>query len=239
MYVHKPPMYIRFDEIDNIHFARSDATTRSFDVEIVQRNGPTINFSNIAKEDYNKLFDFVERKGLKVRNTKRMEQKYKEDAFAGSDEELDPYKEKLKDDAASDDESDTDDEDFDVSKAEKKQQQEKNSSEGSGSEPEEEYSSAASDVTDDLIQPAKKAKKDKGDKSKKEKKETKKAPVKKPKVEKESPTKKNISKEFVDDDSDSSDSGSDRQKPSTSSGKSKSKSKRKSSSEEESMDDSD
>lgn len=49
MYVHKPPMYIRFDEIDNVHFARSDATTRSFDFEIVQRSGNTINFSNIAK----------------------------------------------------------------------------------------------------------------------------------------------------------------------------------------------
>lgn len=62
------------------------------------------------------MFDFVEKKGLKVRNTKRMEQKYKEDAFADSDEELDPYKEKLKDAAVSDDESDSDDEDFDVDK---------------------------------------------------------------------------------------------------------------------------
>jgi structure-specific recognition protein 1 len=102
------------------------------------------------------LFDFVEKKGLKVRNAKRMDNKsYKEDAFAGSDEELDPYKETLKDNAASDDESDSDDEDFDVAKAERKQQVEKDSSAGSGSEPDEEYSSAASDVTDDLIQPKK------------------------------------------------------------------------------------
>jgi structure-specific recognition protein 1 len=49
VYIHKPPMYLRFDEIDNVHFARSDATTRSFDFEIVQRNGTSINFNSIAK----------------------------------------------------------------------------------------------------------------------------------------------------------------------------------------------
>jgi hypothetical protein len=42
------------------------------------------------------LFDFVEKKGLKVRNTKRMEHKYKSDAFAGSDVA------KLKNDAVND-----------------------------------------------------------------------------------------------------------------------------------------
>ncbi|KAI6232604.1 FACT complex subunit SSRP1 [Aphelenchoides fujianensis] len=98
MFVHKPPMYLRFDEIDNVHFARSDASTRFFDFEIVQRNGTTLNFSSIPKEEYDALFDFVEKKRLKVRNAKRLEHRAAgEDAFAGSDdEELDPYREKLK-----------------------------------------------------------------------------------------------------------------------------------------------
>jgi structure-specific recognition protein 1 len=264
MYVHKPPMYIRFDELDNVHFARSDATTRSFDFEIVQRNGTTINFSNIAKEDYNTLFDFVQKKGLKVRNAKRLDHKsYKEDAFAGSDdEELDPYKETLKANAASDDDSDSDDEDFDVNKAVVKQQEEEDSSAGSGSEPDEEYDSAASDVTDDMaqVQPKKakkeksekkeksKEKSEKGEKSEKKSKKSKsddgpstsKKSSKKSKAEESSPTKKNISKEFIEDDSSSeggnkssgSDSGEE-ENPITSAPPSK-KSKKKASNDEDS-----
>lgn len=49
MYVHKPPMYIRFEEIDNLHFARSDTATKSFDLEIVPKNAQPITFTNIAK----------------------------------------------------------------------------------------------------------------------------------------------------------------------------------------------
>ena len=47
------------------------------------------------------MFDYVQSKGLKIRNAQRLgEKSYKEDKFAASsDEELDPYKEKLKDDA--------------------------------------------------------------------------------------------------------------------------------------------
>ncbi|CAD5234722.1 unnamed protein product [Bursaphelenchus xylophilus] len=189
MYVHKPPMYIRFEEVDNLHFARSDASTRSFDLEIVLRNSQSYTFSNIAKEEYNKLFDFAEKKGLKIRNASRIESnKYKVDAFADSDEELDPYKESLKEDAAGDDdESDSEDEDFDVDKAAKKQKQEKDSSEGSGSEPEEEYDSSGSEVTDDdMIEEVKeKPKKEKREKKEKESKKSEKAEKKGKKKEKD------------------------------------------------------
>ena len=54
------------------------------------------------REEYNKLFDYVQTKGLKIRNAQRMgEVKYLEDKFADSsdDEKLDPYAEKLKKDA--------------------------------------------------------------------------------------------------------------------------------------------
>ena len=55
-----------------------------------------------CREEYNKLFDYVQSKGLKIRNAQHMgEVKYREDKFADSsdDEELDPYAEKLKNDA--------------------------------------------------------------------------------------------------------------------------------------------
>lgn len=182
MYVHKPPMYIRFEEIDNLHFARSDASTKSFDLEIVHKNGTSTTFSSIAKEEYNKLFDFAQNKGLKIRNATRLDNKYKVDAFAGSDDEIDPYKESLRNRAAADDDddgSDSEDEDFDVDKAVKKQQADKDSSEGSGSEPDEEYDSSGSDVVteEDEEVEKKKPKKDKVEKKekseKKEKKESK------------------------------------------------------------------
>ena len=35
--MHKPSLYIRFEEIDNVHFARSDVSTRSFDFEILKK----------------------------------------------------------------------------------------------------------------------------------------------------------------------------------------------------------
>ncbi|KAL3075234.1 hypothetical protein niasHS_014963 [Heterodera schachtii] len=189
VYVHKPALYMRFEEVDNVHFARSDVSLRSFDFEIVQKSGQSIIFSNIGKEEYNSLFDYVQTKGLKIRNAQRLGEKaYKEaDKFAGSsDEELDPYKEKLKDDArerAAGSESDSEDEDFNVEKEMKKRKADKDSSEGSGSEPDEEYSDDGADVSDDLMgtdkgkekekEGAKKRKKDreegKEEKSKKEK----------------------------------------------------------------------
>lgn len=49
IWVHKPPIYIRFEEIDNVHFTRNDASTRSFDFEVVLRNGNLVTFSSIAK----------------------------------------------------------------------------------------------------------------------------------------------------------------------------------------------
>lgn len=68
------------------------------------------------REEYNKLFDHVQSKGLKIRNATRLNDKplYKDDAFVDSDEELDPYKESLKRDVANRDkaglsESDSDD----------------------------------------------------------------------------------------------------------------------------------
>uniref|UniRef100_A0A914MJ70 FACT complex subunit SSRP1 n=1 Tax=Meloidogyne incognita TaxID=6306 RepID=A0A914MJ70_MELIC len=73
----------------------------------------------LTEEEYNKLFDYVQSKGLKIRNAQRLgEKSYKEDKFAASsDEELDPYKEKLKDDArerAANSDSDSEDDWLDL-----------------------------------------------------------------------------------------------------------------------------
>ena len=68
IYVHKPPIHIRFDEILSINFARSGGSTRSFDFEVETRAGFVHTFSSIEKEEYSKLFDFVSNKKLRVKN---------------------------------------------------------------------------------------------------------------------------------------------------------------------------
>lgn len=68
IYLHKPPVHIRFDEIQSINFARSGGSTRSFDFEIETKTGVVHTFSSIEKEEYSKLFDFVSTKGLRVKN---------------------------------------------------------------------------------------------------------------------------------------------------------------------------
>ncbi|KAK0407736.1 hypothetical protein QR680_003557 [Steinernema hermaphroditum] len=161
LFIHKPPMYIRFEEVSNVNFARSDVSTRSFDFEVDLKNGNSYVFNSVEKDEYNRLFDFVQQKGIRIRNAKRAGNvAYKEDKFAGSDDEIDPYKEAVKAEGkergANMDDSDSDDEDYDVEADARKKMEDRDSSEGSGSEPDEEYDSNAgedsdaSEISDDL-----------------------------------------------------------------------------------------
>ncbi|XP_014674263.1 PREDICTED: FACT complex subunit SSRP1-like [Priapulus caudatus] len=68
IYVHKPPVHIRFDEISFTNFARSGGSTRSFDFEIETKNGTLFTYSSIDKEEYANLFDFVKSKKLRIKN---------------------------------------------------------------------------------------------------------------------------------------------------------------------------
>uniref|UniRef100_A0A0R3S0X8 FACT complex subunit SSRP1 n=1 Tax=Elaeophora elaphi TaxID=1147741 RepID=A0A0R3S0X8_9BILA len=157
VYVHKPPMYIRFEEISCVNFARSDVSTRSFDFEIEMKGGSLLIFNSVEKEEYNRLFDFVNNKHLRIKNAKRLDKPTYTENLGDSDEELDPYKETLKQEARnkeaaeSDDDTDSEDRlffcfykfsvrnDYDIEEDLKKRK--RSSSEESGSEPDEEYDS--------------------------------------------------------------------------------------------------
>ncbi|CAD6188199.1 unnamed protein product [Caenorhabditis auriculariae] len=146
LYIHKPPMYIRFEEISTVNFARSDVSTRTFDFEIEMKAGHVLIFNSIEKEEYNKLYDYVQNKHLRIRNAKKMEKSYAEDKFAGSDDEIDPHLQAVKAEGkerADSDDSDSDDDDYDLDEDLKTRKKEKNESEGSGSEPDEEFDSDA------------------------------------------------------------------------------------------------
>lgn len=73
IYVYKPTIYIRFDEIASVNFARIgsssvSALTRTFDFEIELKYQTVHTFSNIANEEYSQLFDFANMKKLHLKN---------------------------------------------------------------------------------------------------------------------------------------------------------------------------
>ncbi|KAL2097366.1 hypothetical protein ACEWY4_006573 [Coilia grayii] len=98
IYVHKPPVHLRFEEISSVNFARGTTTTRSFDFEIETKQGAQYTFSSIEREEYGKLFDFVTSKKLSIKNRGFKEgMKGKEDIYSNSDEdEHDAYLERMK-----------------------------------------------------------------------------------------------------------------------------------------------
>jgi structure-specific recognition protein 1 len=124
MFVHKPPLHIRFEEIAYVNFARGGGSTKSFDFEIELKSGTTHTFSSIEKEEYSKLYDFIVSKKLTVKNTGKMTSNYAEDFGDSDKEEPDAYLARVKaeaqeresDESGSDEEST--DEDFNPNVAE-------------------------------------------------------------------------------------------------------------------------
>ncbi|XP_034949170.1 FACT complex subunit Ssrp1 [Chelonus insularis] len=90
IYVHKPPIHIRFDEIASVNFARGGGSTRSFDFEIELTSGVIHTFSSIEKEEYGKLFDFITSKKLRVKNRGKGDKMDYDNDFGGSDQEDEP-----------------------------------------------------------------------------------------------------------------------------------------------------
>ncbi|XP_026481775.1 LOW QUALITY PROTEIN: FACT complex subunit Ssrp1-like [Ctenocephalides felis] len=90
IYVHKPPLHIRFEEIQAVNFARGGGSTRSFDFEIELKSGTVHTFSSIEKEEYSKLFDFITSKKLHIKNTGKNDKALYKDDFGDSDNENEP-----------------------------------------------------------------------------------------------------------------------------------------------------
>lgn len=115
IYIHKPPLHIRFEEISSVNFARSGGSTRSFDFEVTLKNGTVHIFSSIEKEEYAKLFDFITQKKLHVSNMGKDKSGYKDVDFGDSDNENEPdaYLARLKAEAREKEEDDDDADDSD------------------------------------------------------------------------------------------------------------------------------
>lgn len=117
IYVHKPPIHIRFEEIASVNFARGGGSTKSFDFEIELKIGTNHTFSSIEKEEYNKLYDFIVSKKIHVKNTGKNDKANYADDFGDSDkEEPDAYLARVKAEAKereSDDSNDSEEESTD------------------------------------------------------------------------------------------------------------------------------
>ncbi|XP_056626171.1 FACT complex subunit SSRP1a [Triplophysa dalaica] len=111
IYVHKPPVHLRFEEISCVNFARGTTTTRSFDFEIETKQKNQYTFSNIEREEYGKLFDFVNAKKLNIKNRGVKEGMKGAEGYSDSDEDThDAYLERMKQEGKIREEADGSDE---------------------------------------------------------------------------------------------------------------------------------
>ncbi|XP_033250662.1 FACT complex subunit Ssrp1-like [Drosophila miranda] len=146
IYIHKPPLHIRFEEISSVNFARSGGSTRSFDFEVTLKNGTVHIFSSIEKEEYAKLFDFITQKKLHVSNMGKDKSGFKDVDFGDSDNENEPdaYLARLKAEAREKEEEDDDGDDSDEESTDEDFKPNENESDVA-----EEYDSNVEDDSDD------------------------------------------------------------------------------------------
>lgn len=222
MYVHKPAIHIRFEEISTVNFARSDGSTRSFDLEIETKNSSAHIFNSIEKEEYSRLFDYVSKKKLRIKNAKVTKTPTATeiiDELVDSDDE-DAYLARVKNEGRAreqgeEEDSEEEDEDFDPTKA--------GSGSSSGGESAEDEEDSDDFESDDASNESDESSSKKRKKSSPKKKESAKKPkATKPKASKKEPTKKATSskpppkedsnsqgrfksREFIDDDDSDSD----------------------------------
>lgn len=186
IFVHKPPIHIRFDEVSSVNFARSAGSTRSFDFDVETKSGNVYTFVGIEKDEYGKLYDFIRGKKLRVKNFgSKVEKGSYGDDMVDSDEEEnagehDAYLERMKQEGRERDEDESEDEsDESFNPGE------------SGSEVAEEYDSNPETTSDS----------ESGEEGEEKKSKEKKKKEKKPKAEKaDKPRKKRKSKKNVDPD---------------------------------------
>ncbi|XP_011308641.1 FACT complex subunit Ssrp1 [Fopius arisanus] len=151
IYVHKPPIHIRFDEIASVNFARGGGSTRSFDFEIELTSGVVHTFSSIEKEEYGKLFDFITSKKLRVKNRGKGEKVSYDNDFGDSDNEAEPdaylarvkAEAKERDDVNDSEEDESTDEDFNPNQDESDVAEEYDSNPATSEDSDEEDSDAS------------------------------------------------------------------------------------------------
>ena len=85
IFITKPVIYIRFEEIKFIEFARADKTinVRSFDLHVTTRD-TVYQFTSIDRDEYQVLYSFLDKKRITIRN---LEETEKFDPGEGEDDD--------------------------------------------------------------------------------------------------------------------------------------------------------
>lgn len=114
IFVHKPAVYIKFEDVSCVNFARMSGVagmSRSFDFDLDLKDGTTMHFSSLLKDDYSRLHEFVLEKNLKIKSKGKSESTtaaYKDES--SDSENHDAYLERMK---AEGEDKDSEDEDSD------------------------------------------------------------------------------------------------------------------------------
>ncbi len=69
IYIYKPPIFVRYDEIRHVVFERSGGSTRSFDVGVITINDIEYTFSSIEKNEYGKLYEYFKGKKITIKTS--------------------------------------------------------------------------------------------------------------------------------------------------------------------------
>jgi structure-specific recognition protein 1 len=94
-FITKPTIYIRHADIASLEFGRyqsdiaSGASSRSFDLKFHTKGGVEYQFSNIAREEYQNIYDFIIDKKLNILNIVSDKRRYQEDFEEDEESDLD------------------------------------------------------------------------------------------------------------------------------------------------------
>ena len=66
IFIYKPPIFLRYDEIKSVVFERSGGSTRSFDISVATKNDISYTFSSIEKNEYGKLYEYFKSKKVSI-----------------------------------------------------------------------------------------------------------------------------------------------------------------------------
>ena len=149
IYIYKPPIYLRYDEMQRVEFDRTGGSSRSFDIKVTNIHDITYTFSSIEKGEYSKLYDYLKGKKVKITSGGTAGGKINWDDRT-EDKGIDHHLEKVKQDAeifsSGSDDMSSDDTDFNPDALEAlsaKEEYDSEPSETSSEEESEDYGSGS------------------------------------------------------------------------------------------------
>lgn len=69
IFIYKPPIFLRYDEVKSVIFERSGGSTRSFDISVTSQHDIVYTFSSIEKNEYERLYQYLKSKKVNVKSS--------------------------------------------------------------------------------------------------------------------------------------------------------------------------